>query len=383
VAILLLDERGCVVGWNQGAERLLGYTAAEVLGSSFERFFTPEDVRSGVPKRELRDATKGGAPDRNWIVRKDGSRFWGSGNTKAVRNSSGKVVCLVKVITDLTALHRLEVERAAALAREQAALAQAHAAEELRVADERFHVLVYNIADYAIFLLDPDGIIRSWNEGAERIKGYREAEIVGKNFAVFYTPEDRANGIPERNLRIAAAEGRLESEGWRIRKDGSRFWAHVVITALRDARGELTGFAKVTQDLTEKEQATRDRLRLAQEQAARAAAEVAERRLAMQLSITRVLAETATLDEAIPRILQAIGEGLDWDWGTFWNVDPLANLLRCARVWHTPDAADSELEQAVRQLALAPGVGLPGRVWSTGQPVWIPDVVQDPGVALR
>src|SRR5205814_2151188 len=130
-----------------------------------------------------------------------------------------------------------------------------------------------SVRDYAIFLLDPSGHIVTWNPGAERIKGYKPEEILGRHFSAFYPPEDRAAGKPERGLRTAAAEGRFEDEGWRLRKDGSRFWANVIITALRDPAGNLRGFGKVTRDLTERRRAEEQALQLAREQAARHEAE--------------------------------------------------------------------------------------------------------------
>ena len=119
--------------------------------------------------------------------------------------------------------------------------------------DELFRLLVNRVRDYAIFALDPQGIIISWNEGAERIKGYRADEIIGHHFSRFYPEEANRTGWPMTELRLAAAEGRFEDEGWRVRKDGSRFWANVVITALHDEKsGELRGFAKITRDMTER-----------------------------------------------------------------------------------------------------------------------------------
>ena len=122
----------------------------------------------------------------------------------------------------------------------------------MRVSEERFRLLVESVRDYAIFMLDTDGIVRSWNAGAQAIKGYTADEIIGRHFSVFYTPQDREAGKPERGLRTAIAKGRVEDEGWRVRKDGSVFWADVVITAVRDRSGELIGFAKVTRDMTER-----------------------------------------------------------------------------------------------------------------------------------
>jgi PAS domain S-box-containing protein len=126
------------------------------------------------------------------------------------------------------------------------------AAEALRQSEERFRLLVEQVKDYAIFMLDPQGNIATWNEGAERSKGYKPGEIIGQHFSRFYTPEDIARRHPWNELAVAAQEGRYEEEGWRVRKDGSRFWANVVITALRDEKGELRGFAKVTRDMTER-----------------------------------------------------------------------------------------------------------------------------------
>jgi PAS domain S-box-containing protein len=125
----------------------------------------------------------------------------------------------------------------------------------LRQSEVRFRLLVDAVQDYAIFMLDPDGRISSWNSGAERIKGYKSAEIVGKHFSCFYPEEALRDGKPQRELEVAAKDGRFEEEGWRLRKDGSRFWANVVITAVRKDSGELLGFGKVTRDITERMQA--------------------------------------------------------------------------------------------------------------------------------
>jgi PAS domain S-box-containing protein len=118
-------------------------------------------------------------------------------------------------------------------------------------ADIMYRLLVQGVTDYAIYMLCPDGTVANWNVGAQRATGYAADEIVGHNFACFYTPDDRAAGLPERGLRTARQDGRFEAEGWRLRKDGSRFWAHVVIDAIHDDDGRFIGFAKVTRDRTE------------------------------------------------------------------------------------------------------------------------------------
>jgi PAS domain S-box-containing protein len=143
------------------------------------------------------------------------------------------------------------------------------ALESLRVSERQFRSLVAGVIDYALYMLDPSGIVVSWNAGAERIKGYSSSEIVGRHFSQFYTDEDRAKGAPAQALAIAAETGRFEAEARRVRKDGSLFWANVVIDAIRDERGELIGFAKITRDITER-RAAQDALDRAQEQLAQA-----------------------------------------------------------------------------------------------------------------
>jgi PAS domain S-box-containing protein len=133
---------------------------------------------------------------------------------------------------------------------------------------EDFQLLVESVLDYAIYMLDGDGTVTTWNLGAERLKGYRAHEILGRHFSVFYPAEDVAAGKPTRELEVAAAQGRFEDEGWRVRRDGSRFWANVFVTAIRDDDGQLRGFAKVTRDLTERRRAEEERIRLAQVEAA-------------------------------------------------------------------------------------------------------------------
>jgi len=230
-AIFALDPTGHILSWNAGAKRLKGYTREEILGRHFSTFYQPEDLAAGKPAWELEVAAREGRlEDEGWRVRKDGTLFWANVVITALRDASGALVGFAKVTRDLTDRRRAE--------------------EALRQSEERFRLLVHSVKDYAIFMLDPDGYVNSWNEGAERIKQYTEREIVGRHFSLFYPPEDRDK--PPRLLKEAEREGRVEDEGWRVRKDGERFWADVVITALRDARGELVGFAKVTRDLTDR-----------------------------------------------------------------------------------------------------------------------------------
>ncbi|HEX2021247.1 MAG TPA: PAS domain-containing sensor histidine kinase, partial [Candidatus Thermoplasmatota archaeon] len=234
-AIFILDPEGRIATWNPGAERLKGYRADEIIGRHFSTFYPDEDVARGKPAQELRIAEEYGRfEDEGWRIRQDGSRFWANVIIAAMRDPrDGRLVGFSKVTRDLTERRLAE--------------------ESLRQSEERFRMLVDGIGDYAIFLLDPRGVVQSWNRGAERVKGFRAPEIVGQPFTRFYAEEDVREGKPWRNLEAARREGRFEDEGWRIRKDGKRFWANVIITALRDPRdGRLLGFSKVTRDLTER-----------------------------------------------------------------------------------------------------------------------------------
>ncbi|WP_370161484.1 hybrid sensor histidine kinase/response regulator [Limimaricola soesokkakensis] len=235
-AIYMLDSTGHVSSWNPGAERFKGYTASEIMGAHFSRFYTEEDRARGLPEEVLRTAANAGRYEgEGWRVRKDGHRFWAHVVVDPIRSPSGGLLGFAKITRDLT-------ERRA---REQ----------ELRRSQEQFRLLVQGVIDYAIYMLDPKGHVASWNAGAQRIKGYAPWEILGEHFSRFYTEEDREDGLPSRALETARQEGRFEHEGWRVRKDGTRFWASVVVDAIHDDEGELIGFAKVTRDITEKREA--------------------------------------------------------------------------------------------------------------------------------
>jgi PAS domain S-box-containing protein len=247
-AIYMLDLQGHVLSWNTGAERLKGYSRAEILGQHFSRFYTPEDQAARVPKHALETARREGRfLAEGWRVRKEGQRFWASVVIDAIRDRDGRLVGFAKVTRDFT-------DRQAA----QTGLLES---------ERRYRRLVESVVDYAIFQLDVDGRIATWNMGAERIKGYVADEVIGRHFSMFYTEEDRTAGVPALALATAASEGRFEAEGWRVRKDGSRFWALVVIDAIVGDDGKPMGFAKVTRDITERYEAQRA-LRETQEQLA-------------------------------------------------------------------------------------------------------------------
>jgi PAS domain S-box-containing protein len=232
-AIFLLTPEGSVASWNTGAERLLWYRAGEIIGKHFRAFYSPEDVDGELPRQELDFArARGSYVEEGWRIRSDGSRFWARVELNAIGGRENRLQGFLLVMRDLTE--------------------QREARAALRRTEERFRRLVERVEEYAIFMLDPKGYVVTWNRGALRMKGYKAEEIIGKHFSCFYTPEALSERLPERNLRVAARERQFEGEGWRVRRDGRRFWASVVITALFDEDGDLEGFAKVTRDLSEK-----------------------------------------------------------------------------------------------------------------------------------
>jgi PAS domain S-box-containing protein len=281
-AIFILDPTGHVSTWNAGAERIKGYAASEIIGKHFSSFYPPDAIAAGKCELELEVAAREGRfEEEGWRLRKDGSRFWASVTITALRHQDGSLVGFAKVTRDLTERKLAE--------------------EEVR----RFRLLVESVRDYAIFMLDASGHVTTWNAGAERIKGYAANEIIGKHFSSFYPLEAIAAGKCEMELEVAAREGRFEEEGWRLRKDGSLFWANVTITALRDTGGTLVGFAKVTRDLTERRQAEEDR-----------------RALAVQ---TAALQEKARIQEFQERFLAVLGHDLR---NPLASIDMGAGLLR-------------------------------------------------------
>jgi len=231
-AIFWLQPDGAVATWNAGAFHATGYSAEDMVGAPFSALFSGEDNGAAAPAALLDLALREGRSELDtWLVRKDGSRFWAQILIDPVLDSDTPLGFGV-VMRDRTERKRLD--------------------EELRNSQEQFRVLVQGVADYAIYMLDPGGHITSWNSGAERIKGYAPHEVIGRHYSAFFTPEDVARGEPTTNLEAVAREGRIETEGWRLRKDGSRFWAHVVIDRITDDAGKLIGFAKVTRDVTER-----------------------------------------------------------------------------------------------------------------------------------
>ena len=217
-AIYMLDSKGFVTSWNPGARRFKGYEASEIIGKHFSTFYPPEERRAGAPEKALEAAVqKGKFEGEGWRVRKDGGRFWAHVVIDPIRNAAGEIIGFAKITRDLS-------ERIAA-------------ESTIRESEEQFRILIQSVTDYAIYMLNPAGVVTSWNAGAQRIKGYLAEEIIGKHFSQFYAPEDQQKGAPQMALEIAAREGRFEKEGWRVRKDGSKFWANVIIDPIRAPDG--------------------------------------------------------------------------------------------------------------------------------------------------
>ncbi|HEY8575492.1 MAG TPA: PAS domain S-box protein [Devosia sp.] len=237
--IYMLTPEGLISSWNAGARRFKGYEAHEVLGRHFSIFFTPEDLDLGVPENALRIAQEEGRFEtQGWRLRKDGSRFWAHAIVDPIRDADGRLLGFAKITRDMTERRMAEME--------------------LHRSQDMFRRLVMGVTDYALYMISPEGIVTNWNAGAERIKGYAPDEIIGQHFGRFYPEEERAAGGPDQALRIARETGKFEKEGWRVRKDGTRFMAHVVIDAIREPDGTLIGFAKITRDITERVRAQQE-----------------------------------------------------------------------------------------------------------------------------
>jgi PAS domain S-box-containing protein len=291
-AIFTLDTEGHVLSWNAGARKIKGYEEQEIVGDSFTRFYTAEDRAAGKPHRLLCEAADHGrVEDEGWRVRKDGSRFWADVVLTALRDDAGELRGFLKVTRDVTLRRESE--------------------ESLRLREQRVRMLLEGIRDYAIFMLDRDGHIISWNQGAERTQGYRAEEALGRHISLFFTAEDLCAGRPQRLLREAAEHGRVEDEGWRVRKDGTRFWADAIITRLEDEAGQLRGFAKITRDLTDRRRAEEaTRLRARQQAAIAELGLVALKSRDLQALLDHAASTVQkTLEVDFVRVLEVLPEG--------------------------------------------------------------------------
>ena len=261
-AIYTTDAAGRITFFNQAAVEFSGRTPE--IGSDrwcvTWRLYWPDGRPMAHDECPMAKSLKEDRPIRGGEAiaeRPDGTRVPFMAYPTPLHDASGRLVGAVNMLVDLTAAKEAEKARGQlneTLERhvEERTRQLTEALTKLRESERRFRLFVGSVTDYAIYLLDTDGVITNWNAGAERIKGYRATEIIGQHFSVFYSPKDREDGLPQRALMTAARDGRLEAEGWRVRKDGSRFWANVVIDAVHDDTGELIGFAKITRDMTER-----------------------------------------------------------------------------------------------------------------------------------
>jgi PAS domain S-box-containing protein len=323
-AINLLDAQGRILTWNEGSRRIHGLTSSQALGKSYSIFFTHDQMEAGEPERLLEEAAHfGHLHTAGWRVGALGAEIWAEVDYVALRGPSGQLTGFTRVLHDMTA-HKLADE----------VLRQANRA--LVESEERFRLLVEPVKEYAIYMLDPEGRVVTWNEGAERGKGYKAEEVLGRNFSMFFLPEDVEAGLPAQELASASRDGRYETEAWRIRKDGTRFWALLTLTAIRGVDGELRGFAKVTRDMT----ALKDAVE-------------AMRGLNAQLERYRVMVES--IDEYAIYTLDAEGRITSWGKGAqkVSGIGPDEALGRHYSIFNSPEeivagVAEDELAEAAR-----------------------------------
>jgi PAS domain S-box-containing protein len=326
-AIYMLNPDGTVASWNAGARRFKGYTEAEILGQHFSRFYTPADRAAGLPERALKTALETGHFEaEGWRVRKDGSHFWASVVIDPIIDDDGELVGYAKITRDISDKK---------LAR-----------EALRRSEEQFRMLVDSVIDYAIYILSPEGLVTTWNAGARNIKGYTAEEVIGTHFSRFYTEEDRNNGLPDRVLATAREQGRFHGEGFRVRKDGSRFRADVVVDAIRDPDGRIVGFAKITRDVSQRVQLEEARQALQHAQRLEAVGKL-----------------TGGVAHDFNNILQVIGGSLQLLGGTVAGLPAAQRHLQMALAAVDRGAKlSSQLLAFARRQPLQPYVLNPGRV---------------------
>jgi PAS domain S-box-containing protein len=341
-AMVIVDTQGRIVLSNSRAETLFGYQAKELLQESIA-LLIPERFRARH------------APHVQGYLRKPDTRPMGAGLELYGLHKNGNEFPVEISLAPLTTHEGLVVSASIRDVTERR-----RREEALRQSEERFRLVLEAVQDYAIFLLDPNGHVASWNAGAERITGYRGDEIIGRHFQCFFTPEDVAADRPQEELAVARANGRVETEAERVRKDGTRFWCSVTLTPVRDATGGLRGYSKITRDITERKSAEtalreqHDLIRLLHD-VALAANEAATIDTAMQVALDRVCALT---EWPVGHLCMGRREDSEHLWST--------------SVWHLEDRAQYEdLVGASEGLVFDRGLGLPGHVLATGDATYV------------
>ena len=343
-AMFVADRNGFVQGWNVGAERLFGYVESEIIGRSLDRFFTPEDLQAGMPQQEMRNALISGiGPDDRWHVRKDGSRFWGSGLLTPVRDQAGEVCGFAKILRDRTAW-KLQQDAAEDARRQQEARANA----------------VLDTALDCIITIDALGSVVEFNPAAERTFGYRRADVLGRELSTLIIPES-LRAAHHRGLAHYLATGEGPVLGKRIelpamRADGTEFQIELAIT--RIATEGMPMFTAYLRDISHRVWASQLR--------------------SARFAITQQLAQALDLETAAVGLLRSICENLRWEVGAFWVLGPEAEALTCLTTWHGEGTQCGRFARESCGRTFLRGEGLPGQVWATGESAWLLDVRRAP-----
>ena len=246
-AIILLDTNGIIVSWNKGAEKIKGYTEEEIKGKSFENFYRAEDRDAGLPNKLLNEAKlTGRVQDEGWRLAKGDDLFWAYVVITATKDKDGNHTGYIKITRDLS--ERLAAEQVI----DEYERSLHEQSEHNDLMKELYLNFITKVEDYAIIMLNKEGYIVDWNVGAEKIKGYKSEEIIGRHFSTLYPDDDVKSLLPDALLKKAQVDGLAQYEGWRLKKDGTMFWGNITLKALYDDKHMVKGYVKITKDLTKK-----------------------------------------------------------------------------------------------------------------------------------
>jgi PAS domain S-box-containing protein len=325
-AVYVKDRQGRYLMMNAAGAEFLGKTVAEVIGQDDTRQFSPQTARA-IMEADGRVMATGEVQTYEDVGTAAGVTRTYLSTKGPYRDADGAVCGVIGISRDITERKRAEEARARLAA-------------------------IVELSEDAILSESLDGVVLSWNRAAEKMFGYPAAEMLGRPLAPL-VPEDRAAEASAILTQVGQGRRVENHETVRLRKDGARVDVALSVSPLLDASGRVTGVAKIARDIT--------------------ARKGNERRLAAEHAVTRVLAESASLDEAAPEVLRAVGETLGYDLGVLWEVSLDPDGLRCVAVWRPPGAPVAEFERHSPRIAVARGEGLPGRAWDTGRPAWVPD----------